>query len=188
MTNYMAKIIEEKLGRQLEHHLIRDIKEKLGCVALDFESDMDKSSSSSTFDKYYELPDGEVIEVGNERFRATEILFQPSFLGIDSLAIHDIAYESMRKSDLDLRRDFLRNFVCCGANTMFPGFADRLYKEIVCQLSFAAKVKIIAEKERSYGAWIGGASLANISTYPEMAISKLEYDECGPFIVHRKCF
>merc|ERR1719507_3012403 len=42
--------------------------------------------------------------------------------------------------------------------------------------------------QRKYSVWIGGSILASLSTFQQMWISKQEYDECGPSIVHRKCF
>lgn len=48
--------------------------------------------------------------------------------------------------------------------------------------------QIIAPPERKYSVWIGGSILASLSTFQQMWISKQEYDEAGPSIVHRKCF
>jgi len=48
-------------------------------------------------------------------------------------------------------------------------------------------IKIIAPPERKYSVWIGGSILSSLSTFEEMWISKAEYDEAGPSIVHRKC-
>jgi actin, other eukaryote len=49
-------------------------------------------------------------------------------------------------------------------------------------------VKVIAPPERMYYSWIGGSLLSSLSTFQESWISKDEYDETGPAIIHNKCF
>jgi len=66
--------------------------------------------------------------------------------------------------------------------------ADRMQKEITALAPSTIKIKIIAPPERKYSCWIGGSILASLSTFQQMWISKAEYDESGPSIVHRKCF
>ena len=68
------------------------------------------------------------------------------------------------------------------------GIADRMQKEITALAPSTMKIKIIAPPERKYSVWIGGSILASLSTFQQMWISKQEYDESGPSIVHRKCF
>ena len=71
---------------------------------------------------------------------------------------------------------------------MFPGIAGRMQKEITALAPSAMRVRIVAPPERKYAVWIGGSILSSLQTFQQLWISKQEYDESGPSIVHRKCF
>ncbi|KAJ6313919.1 hypothetical protein OIU78_017550 [Salix suchowensis] len=129
-----------------------------------------------------------VITIGAERFRCPEVLFQPSLIGMEAPGIHETTYNSIMKCDVDIRKDLYGNIVLSGGSTMFPGIADRMSKEITALAPSSMKIKVVAPPERKYSVWIGGSILASLSTFQQMWISKAEYDESGPSIVHRKCF
>jgi len=191
LTDYLMKILTERghsLTTSAEREIVRDIKEKLAYVSEDFETELANSDQNAQLEKQYELPDGSILTIGNERFRCAEVLFQPSLIGKEYSGVHRLTYDSIQKCDIDIRKDLYINVVLSGGSTMFPGIDKRLNKEMTSLAPASAKVKIVAPPERKYSVWIGGSILSSLSTFQDMWITKEEYDESGPGIVHRKCF
>jgi actin-related protein len=198
LTEWMVKLLTERgltFNTSAEREIVRDIKEKLAYVALDYEKELEESRTSNACEVKYELPDGSTITVGNERFRCPELLFKPNMMGHEFPGIHETLFNSIQKCDIDVRRDLYANIVMSGGTTMFPGIDARLEKEMIAlapqsltQKDAKKNIKITAPPERKYSVWIGGSILASLSTFQQMWITKQEYEESGPSIVHRKCF
>ena len=198
LTDHLKRIIAERgqwFNTTAEHEALRDIKERHCYVALDYEQELQIAKSSPSIEMNYELPDGQIITIGDERFRCPEALFQPSLIckehcspDIPTIGIHQTCYNSIMKCDQDIHRELASNIALSGGNTLFPGFVERFNKEMSAFALSNIKVKIIAPPERKHSGWIGGSMLASLSTFKQMSISKEEYEEYGPPIVQRKCF
>lgn len=203
-----------------ELEIVRLIKEKCCFISKDPTKD-EALYSSSAYNHYlntnsqnikesdlfasYKLPDGHSIQLGAERFRSTEILFNPQLIGDESPGLHELASLAIAKTDLDLRPVLYQNLVLSGGNTLLKNFGDRLLVELKNQQSQQTgnygiwntssntnnydtkmKIKIHAPPERKYSTWIGGSILAGLSTFKKMWVTSLEYAE-DPEIIHRKC-
>jgi len=192
LSEYMLRMVQQRghwLPSAGDRQAVRDLKESLGYVAFDFEAEMAKAVASTSLERSFELPGGQTITIGEERFRCAEVLFQPWLFNpdLDNPGIHELVHNSITKCDFDLRKDMYSNVVLSGGCSMFPGLVDRLQKELAAVVPSTMKVKIIASPDRQFSAWIGGSVLASLSTFQQMWVSRDEYDECGPRVIHRRC-
>merc|ERR1711881_196592 len=186
LTEYMMKILHEggySFTTTAEREIVRDIKEKLT-----FDAEVKKYEESSEGEKMYELPDGRTLKVGSQRFRCPEVLFDPSLIGKEAAGVHETTYNTIMKCDVDIRKDLYGNIVMSGGSTMYPGIQDRLTKEMTALAPPTMQIKVVAPPERKYSVWIGGSILSSLATFQSMWITKEEFEDAGPGIVHRKCF
>ena len=190
ITEYLRRLLRQRgysLVSSAEREIVRDIKEKLCYVALEPEKEMKLAEKVTEMQKEYVLPDGEKVVIGAERFLAPEVFFNPGVIGMEATPLDESIVDSIRKCDVDLRRELYANIVLSGGSTMFPGLNERLEKEIKELTPEEVDVKIIAPPERQYSVWMGGSILSSLKTFQKLWITNKEYKEQGSSVIHR-CF
>lgn len=161
---------------------VRDIKERLCYVPLDYEHERKKLRETA---KTYTLPDGQSISLDEARFQCVEPMFQPSAFGLEHEGQAALIRKVIMDSDIDLRKSLCDSIILSGGNTKFPGFAERVKHELSEVLPTSLGIKVRAPQERSSSVWIGMSIVATMSNYKGMWISKQSYDENGPSVIHR---
>ncbi|KAB1224830.1 Actin-related protein 7 [Morella rubra] len=205
----LTKLLAQELGKSnplvnISMSDVEKIKEQYSCCAED-ELAYDKTKNSCQLEKHT-LPMGScetkktasllltcVITIGREKYNIGEALFQPSLLGLEAHGIVEQLVRSISTVSSDNHRQLLENTVLCGGTVSMPGFEERFQKEASLSSSAIRPALVkppeyMPENLTMYSAWVGGAILAKVVFPQNQHVTKADYDETGPSIVHRKCF
>lgn len=201
ITRYLIKLLQVRgyaFNRSADFETVRDIKEKLCYVGYDLEVEKRLALETTVLIKKYELPDGRVIKLANERFEAPEVLFHPGLVDLESGGIHEMLFGMIQEADIDLRQSFYKHIVLSGGSTMYPGLPSRLEKEMkdlylqnVLKGNQAGLAKFQLRIEdpprRKHMVFLGGSVLADImKSRDEFWISSQEWQEQGDRIAETK--
>ncbi|KAG6551646.1 hypothetical protein Mapa_006732 [Marchantia paleacea] len=177
----------------LDFPTVEAMKERHAAVAEDHVVYSNYAEDCDTVE--HTLPDGKVIYLGRERYAVGEALFQPSLLGIEEYGIAEQMLRSVSACvPAENHRQLVENIVLCGGTSAMPGFESRFQKEAMLLGTPSIRPSLIKPPEYMpdntlrYSAWMGGAILAKVVFPQNQHITKAEYDETGPTIVHRKCY
>jgi len=186
-------------NRTADFDTVRQIKEKLCYVGYDLDMEKRLALETTVLVEPYTLPDGRVIRVGAERFEAPEILFNPSYVGVEAKGMADQLFNTIQAADIDTRVEFYQHIVLSGGSSMYPGLPSRLEKDLRSLYLERVlkgdetklkkfKLRIEDPPRRKHMVFLGGAYLAEIMKNKEnIWITKKEYDEQGVNCL-KKCF
>ncbi|RXG58852.1 Actin-related protein 6 [Armadillidium vulgare] len=212
LTNHLKEIISyRQLNVMDETYVINQVKEDSCFVSLDFMADMKitrEKNEDNTILRDYVLPDfttikrgyvrsreesngkapnGEqLIRLNNERFSIPELLFNPSDVGIQEMGISEAIVYCIEKCPEETRPHLYKNILLTGGNCNIPGFRDRVYKDVRSMAHSDYTVNVTLAKNPSTYAWNGGAALSRSSQFPEMLVTRQEWEENGYYICEKK--
>lgn len=205
LTNHLKEIISyRQLHVMDETYVVNQAKEDTCFVSQDFFNDMDiarRRDKDNTIVRDYVLPDYtsirrgyvknpgsdatpeegdlQTLRLNNERFTVPELLFHPSDVGITQMGIQEAIVDCVSACPPETHPHLYQNILLVGGSTLFPGFRDRIYKEIrsVAPCDFDVNVTL-AENPLTYS-WHGGRLLTHDPEFNSMLVLKEEYEEEG---------
>jgi len=203
VTEHLMKLLVGQghpLNSKADLETVREMKQKMCYVAHDIEAERRLARETTLVDRQYTLPDSRVIRIGAERFMAPEILFSPSQHGLgDGVGLAELVFNTVRKSDIHVQKDYFSHIVLSGGTTMFPGLSSRLEKDVRRlylekvlngDRSRAAKFRCCVEDppRRQHMVFLGASILADSHEQQGSSpwwVTREEYNECGPSVVQR---
>uniref|UniRef100_A0A6B2L7K9 Actin n=1 Tax=Arcella intermedia TaxID=1963864 RepID=A0A6B2L7K9_9EUKA len=181
ITEHLEQILAERgyhFTTPAEREIVNYLKEQTTYVSLTPDSEITQETSLL-------LPDGQTITIGNERYRAPEVLFAPALAGKEGMGLHALVYHSIMESGIDMRVELARSILLIGGTSMIPGLAPRIEKELsLLAPSQKWEINVIVPNDRKYAAWIGGTILASIDSFEKLCIAKEMWTEIGPSVLH----
>jgi len=231
LTNLTKEIVDKRLSKynvSNKKEIAKKIKEKFmkvnsNCDFLNNLKGLDFPCTGRDINLYYELaknsniglsttmnkftlPDGNILELGDEMDIVSESIFNPELFALEADSIQGLIFDSINSIDLHTRKEISNNIIIGGGTTMIKNFPDRLKYE--CEKLFNSKnpdpnnlnnLRIYSQPEREYASWIGGSiycstsSSSNsnymyqkISNTSSIWITKSDFEESGGRIFHRK--
>ncbi|CAK0836380.1 unnamed protein product [Prorocentrum cordatum] len=197
LNTLLAKLLAQEgttLTTTSQQHHVRQMKEQHCYVALNPSAEIAQSVE-------YRIPGEKPITLTDERWKCPEALFSPSLVGVESVGVGGLVWESISKCEIDLRKKLLGNIVLSGGSTQFPGFAARLAQDLrgYAPSGSKAHIKVVGAKEcglgqddqsqpeRCLAVWEGAKVQANLRSLQEDQWMTIEdYDEYGASYIHDK--
>jgi len=185
LNTLLAKLLAQEgipLTTTVDQHHVRLMKEQHCYCAVDPSKEWADTVN-------YTLPDGREVALTDERWKCPEALFNPSIVGLESLGIGGLVWESISRCDIDVRKTLLSNVVLSGGSTMFPDFSERLTRELkgYAPTASQAQVRVVASKDQKHAVWAGAQVFATLrSMQEEQWMTYEDYDEYGANFIHDK--
>jgi len=191
ITEYLQRLLQRggyNFYSSAEMEIVKQIKEEKCIVSTNIEKSENDSFEGKDPVIDYELPDGNIVKLQSEKFRAPEILFDPSIIGEEYNGVHQALHVAIEKTDLDIRNGLYQNILLSGGSTLFEGFGDRLLSELRQISPSHTKIKIIAPRARINSTFVGGSILGSLGTFKKMWVTRKDWEEHGKRILAQKCF
>lgn len=140
LTTLLRKSGSDLFTSSSERQAVRRLKERLGYVAVTPREEEKLFAVGSNSDEAlasFELPDGNVVQVGPERFRAPEILFRPDIVAKEYGGIHECVGSAISSVDVELRRRLYSSILLAVCLPLLTPFL------VACQETFGVRLTSI---------------------------------------------
>ena len=183
VTLYFQDLLQRRgyfFNNSSSYQIVKKIKEKFARTKF-YKEPEDREESD-----IFSLPDGSSIRIGDEKKNCTDVLFDLNLIGKNYSSIDKMIYDSINKTDIELRIKLFGEILLSGGNTSIKGFPEALHKEIKKRINSHIKVRLYTPFKPQFCCWIGGKVITSLNDFKNMWISKAEWDEKGEKVFKEK--
>ncbi|KAL1417310.1 hypothetical protein MTO96_006189 [Rhipicephalus appendiculatus] len=133
--------------------------------------------------EYYQL------QLGTERIRAPEILFQPSIIGVEQAGVAETLEFVFSRYTKEQQSFLAQNVFVTGSPAQLPGVRERLCAELLAMRPFQSLFSVTLAKNPASDSWRGARQCAMQRDFlSKFAIKRAEYEEKGPDYLKEHCY
>ncbi|RDD44462.1 Actin-related protein 5 [Trichoplax sp. H2] len=120
------------------------------------------------------------LDIGIERMRVTEMLFQPSIRGVEQAGLHSTIAFVLKHYPDNVQNLLAQNIFVTGGNLQYPNFDDRLKNELREIRPFRSDFKIAFADDMMSDVWYGAKQwLLDQDDLQSVSITRSDYEEKG---------
>lgn len=124
ITSSLNRLLHQRYqDLSLNMEIVQEIKDKYCYIAQNYTREQQLADKiGESFERHYELPDGQIITVNTERFTAPECLFSPSLIGLSELGLHTTLVQSIIACPNEFQAELFGNIILTGGTSQLLGY------------------------------------------------------------------
>lgn len=145
-------------------------------IIAEYHREFSKSETNFSFNlaEYYQL------QLGVERIRVSETVFQPTIIGVEQAGIGEVIETVLARYNANDQQKLAENIFITGGGAMIPGIKERIEAEVLAMRPFESKFNIQLAETPVIDAWKGARKWALVDdNLKKYSITRSEYQEKG---------
>eukprot|EP00041_Stephanoeca_diplocostata_P023785 m.591731 g.591731 ORF g.591731 m.591731 type:complete len:641 (+) comp22384_c0_seq4:235-2157(+) len=172
---------------QLDRHELAQTISDMETKLADIDTKMHEYRMEAS-DGAIQQADGSVVDLGIERIRVPEVLFQPHIIGLEhACGLGELMEVVLRSYSSALRNSLSANVFVTGGGANIRGLTDRIHAELRAHCPVDAPVNVAQALDPVLDAWRGASAWAHAVDLPTVSMTRESYFEHGgvvPLVEH----
>lgn len=195
MTDILQDVLRKTHGIELEFEDVEKMK-----IDVCKKAAGDSVSSEETY--LYKLPDGQTVNLAKSMEEVTQKILSPRLLAVEAPDISEACIHAgivtTVHGERESRKALMDAIFVCGGGSGIPNLSESILKGIASSShaslppSLCSVPDYMPPQTKAEASWFGGAIIGNCMSQAnaqmgQQSVTKAEYNEYGPNVIHKHC-